>query len=136
MPERFKRTEIEVLPVGKIRRLLETALEHDLALLPLLLVETFCGEPQPNKRRLSATHVTVIHRARGRSITVPVIDLLGWVVRIFILRRTVATIPLKNTGRVASSRPVQKTTSNCLRNTSAAGLVRTGVTAIHRQVHQ
>jgi len=39
----IKRTEIEVLPVGKIRRLLETALFHDRELLPLLLVESFCG---------------------------------------------------------------------------------------------
>lgn len=39
----IKRTEVEVLPVGKVRALLETALAHDLELLPLLLVEAFCG---------------------------------------------------------------------------------------------
>ena len=38
-----KRPEIDVLVVGKIRRLLETALAHDPGLLPLLLIETFCG---------------------------------------------------------------------------------------------
>jgi len=38
-----KRTEIDVLPVAKIRRLLQTALEHDPDLLPLLLIETFGG---------------------------------------------------------------------------------------------
>jgi len=39
----IKRTEIHVLSVGRIRRLLEAALTHDSGLLPLLLVETFCG---------------------------------------------------------------------------------------------
>ena len=39
----IKRAEIDVLLVGKIRRLLETALAHDAGLLPLLLIETFCG---------------------------------------------------------------------------------------------
>lgn len=39
----IKRSEIDVLAVGKIRRLLEAALEHDPELLPLLLIETFCG---------------------------------------------------------------------------------------------
>jgi integrase len=32
-----------VLPVAKIRRLFEAALIHDPELLPLLLIETFCG---------------------------------------------------------------------------------------------
>jgi integrase len=39
----IKRSEIDVLPVAKIRRLLEAALIHDPELLPLLLIETFCG---------------------------------------------------------------------------------------------
>jgi integrase len=39
----IKRPEIDVLPVGKIRRLLDAALVHDPGLLPLLLIETFCG---------------------------------------------------------------------------------------------
>src|SRR6516164_8948959 len=39
----IKRVEIDVLPVGKVRRLLEAALDHDPGLLPLLLIETFCG---------------------------------------------------------------------------------------------
>jgi integrase len=39
----IKRSEIDVLPVAKIRRLLEAALIHDPGLLPLLLIETFCG---------------------------------------------------------------------------------------------
>jgi integrase len=39
----IKRSEIDVLAVAKIRRLLESAQEHDPELLPLLLVETFCG---------------------------------------------------------------------------------------------
>jgi Phage integrase family. len=39
----IKRSEIDVLPVAKVRRLLEAALFHDPELLPLLLIETFCG---------------------------------------------------------------------------------------------
>jgi integrase len=39
----IKRTEIDVSPVAKIRRLLEAVLHHDPGLLPLLLIETFCG---------------------------------------------------------------------------------------------
>lgn len=39
----IKRTEIEVLPVSQIRRLLEATLKHKPELLPLLLIETFCG---------------------------------------------------------------------------------------------
>ena len=39
----IKRSEIDVLGVGKIRRLLDSSLEHDSELLPLLLIETFCG---------------------------------------------------------------------------------------------
>jgi integrase len=38
-----KRTEIDVLPAGKIRCLLEAALLRDPALIPLLVVEAFCG---------------------------------------------------------------------------------------------
>ena len=39
----IKREELEILSVGKIRSLLETALLQDLELLPLLLVEVFAG---------------------------------------------------------------------------------------------
>jgi integrase len=39
----IKREELLILAVGKIRALLEAALDHDRELLPLLLVETFCG---------------------------------------------------------------------------------------------
>jgi integrase len=39
----IKRQELSILSVGKIRALLEAALDHDPELLPLLLVETFCG---------------------------------------------------------------------------------------------
>jgi integrase len=39
----IKRSEIDVLPVGRIRCLLKAVLEHDRELLPLLLIETFCG---------------------------------------------------------------------------------------------
>ena len=39
----IKRDEIDVLLVAKVRRLLEATLDHDPGLLPLLLIETFCG---------------------------------------------------------------------------------------------
>jgi integrase len=39
----IKKTEVDVLAVSKVRQLLEAALLTDLALLPLLLIETICG---------------------------------------------------------------------------------------------
>jgi integrase len=56
----IKRTEIDVLPVGKIRRLLETALEHDPALLPLFLVETFCGIRPAEAARIQWTDLDLL----------------------------------------------------------------------------
>lgn len=50
-----KRTELEILAVGKIRKLLESALENDPALLPLLLVETFAGVRPAEAVRLEWT---------------------------------------------------------------------------------
>lgn len=46
------RKEVEVLPPAKIRRILEAALEHDLELLPLLLVQTFAGVRPAEAARL------------------------------------------------------------------------------------
>jgi integrase len=47
-----KRQEIQVLAVSEVRALLETALQYDLDLLPLLLVEIFCGVRPAEARRL------------------------------------------------------------------------------------
>jgi len=58
----IKRTEIDVLPVGKIRRLLEAALEHDPALLPLLLVETFCGIRPAEAARIQWTDLDLLYK--------------------------------------------------------------------------
>jgi integrase len=57
-----KRTEIDVLPVGKIRRLLESALIHDPALLPLLLVETFCGVRPAEAARIQWNDLDLIRQ--------------------------------------------------------------------------
>src|SRR4029077_5564455 len=59
----IKRTQVEVLPVGKIRRLLEVALEQDPALLPLLLVETFCGVRPAEAVRILWSDINLV---RGR----------------------------------------------------------------------
>jgi integrase len=48
----IKRKELEILPVGKIRSLLETALIHDLELLPMLLAEAFGGVRPAEAARL------------------------------------------------------------------------------------
>jgi integrase len=58
-----KRTQVEVLPVRKIRRLLEAALKHDPALLPLLLVETFCGVRPAEAVRILWSDINLV---RGR----------------------------------------------------------------------
>jgi integrase len=57
-----KRTEVDVLPVGKIRQLLETALEHDPALLPLLLIETFCGVRPAEATRVQWSDLNFLRR--------------------------------------------------------------------------
>jgi integrase len=57
---RIKRTEIDVLPVAKIRRLLETAHEHNSALLPLLVIETFCGVRPDEAVRVLWTDIDLI----------------------------------------------------------------------------
>ena len=59
----IKRTEIDVLPVAKIRRLFETAREHDRELLPLLLVETFCGVRPAEAARVQWSDIDLL---RGR----------------------------------------------------------------------
>jgi integrase len=58
----IKRMEIDVLPVGKIRRLLETTLEHDPALLPLLLVETFCGVRPAEAARVQWSDIDLLRK--------------------------------------------------------------------------
>jgi integrase len=58
-----KRTQVEVLPVEKIRRLLEAALKHDPALLPLLLVETFGGVRPAEAFRILWSDINLV---RGR----------------------------------------------------------------------
>jgi integrase len=58
----IKRMEIDVLPVGKIRRLLETTLEHDPALLPLLLVETFCGVRPAKAARVQWSDIDLLRK--------------------------------------------------------------------------
>jgi integrase len=58
-----KRSEIDVLPVTRIRRLLEAALEHDPTLLPLLLVETFCGVRPAEAARVLWSDIDLL---RGR----------------------------------------------------------------------
>jgi integrase len=57
------RTEIDVLPVRKIRTLLEAALNHDITVLPLLLVETFCGLRPAEAARLLWSDIDLL-RAR------------------------------------------------------------------------
>jgi integrase len=57
-----KRQEIEVLAVSEVRALLETALQYDLNLLPLLLVETFCGVRPAEARRLLWTDVDFLRK--------------------------------------------------------------------------
>ena len=59
----IKRTEIDVLPVGKIRCLLEVALTHNPALLPLLLIETFCGARPAEAGRVLWSDIDLL---RGR----------------------------------------------------------------------
>jgi integrase len=58
-----KRTEIDVLPVGKIRRLLEMTLLRDPALIPLLAVEAFCGIRPAEAVRVQWTDLDLL---RGR----------------------------------------------------------------------
>jgi hypothetical protein len=50
-----KRAELEILPAGKIRKLLESALENDPVLLPLFLVEAFAGVRPAEAVRLEWT---------------------------------------------------------------------------------
>jgi integrase len=57
-----KRTELNVLPVGKIRRLLEAALRYDAALLPLLLVETFAGVRPAEAARVLWSDIDLLRR--------------------------------------------------------------------------
>ncbi len=57
-----KRQEVEVLPVSEIRKLLETALAHDPAFLPLLLVETFCGVRPEEAKRLLWTDIDLLRK--------------------------------------------------------------------------
>src|SRR5262249_1885586 len=59
---RIKRTEIDVLPVGKIRRLLEAALQYDPALLPLLLIEMFCGVRPAEAARVQWTDLDLLRK--------------------------------------------------------------------------
>jgi integrase len=59
---RIKRTEIDVLPVGKIRQLLEAALQYDSALLPLLLIETFCGVRPAEAARVQWQDVDILRK--------------------------------------------------------------------------
>jgi integrase len=56
----LKRQELSILPVGKIRALLEAALGHDLELLALLLVETFCGVRPAEACRLAWTDIDLL----------------------------------------------------------------------------
>jgi integrase len=58
-----KRTQVDVLPVRKIRRLLEAALEHEPDLLPLLVVETFCGVRPAEAVRILWSDIDLV---RGR----------------------------------------------------------------------
>jgi integrase len=51
-----------VLPVGKIRRLLEAALERDPGLLPLLLVETLCGVRPAEASRILWTDIDLLRK--------------------------------------------------------------------------
>jgi integrase len=57
-----KRQEIQVLRVGEVRALLETALEHDQELLPLLLIETFCGVRPAEAQRLLWTDIDFLRK--------------------------------------------------------------------------
>ena len=57
-----KRQEVDVLPVSEIRKLLETALEHDLQILPLLLIETFCGVRPEEAKRLLWTDIDLLRK--------------------------------------------------------------------------
>jgi integrase/recombinase XerD len=57
-----KRQEVDVLPVSEIRKLLETALVHDLQILPLLLVETFCGIRPEEAKRLLWTDIDLLRK--------------------------------------------------------------------------
>src|SRR6476469_6094519 len=57
-----KRQEVDVMPVSEIRKLLETALEHDLQILPLLLVETFCGIRPEEAKRLLWTDIDLLRK--------------------------------------------------------------------------
>ncbi len=54
------RTEVIVLAVAKIRSLLENALNHDLELLPLLLIETFCGVRPAEAMKLLSSDIDLL----------------------------------------------------------------------------
>lgn len=58
-----KKNQIEVLPVRKLRRLLEAALEHEPDLLPLLPVEIFCGVRPAEAVRILWSDIDLV---RGR----------------------------------------------------------------------
>jgi integrase len=58
----IKRTQIDVLAVGKIRELLETTLLHDPALLPLLLLEVFCGIRPAEAARVLWTDIDLLRK--------------------------------------------------------------------------
>jgi integrase len=57
-----KRQEIRVLPVSEIRRLLETALVYDCAILPLLVIETFCGVRPAEAKRLLWSDIDLLRK--------------------------------------------------------------------------
>jgi integrase len=57
-----KRQEIRVLPVSEIRRLLETALVYDGAILPLLVIETFCGVRPEEAKRLIWSDIDLLRK--------------------------------------------------------------------------
>ena len=59
----IKRTEIDVLPVGKIRRLLEAALEHDPACSRCSWSKPFAGFDRP--KRPGFNGAISIYSARG-----------------------------------------------------------------------
>jgi integrase len=56
------RTEIKIIPVGKIRAILEAALKHDVTVLPALLAETFCGVRPEEVKRLLGTDFNLLRR--------------------------------------------------------------------------
>jgi integrase len=109
----IKRSEIDVLAVGKIRRLLEATLEHDPELLPLLLIETFCGVRPEEAVRVLWSDIDLL---RGRLTIRATISKTGSARVIELAPCARAWFELCNGERTAAANPIISDSESRLRN--------------------